>query len=181
MKEIELSKQGKKNKGKYKALVDDDIFDIVNQYSWSYQSGYANNGKMNIYLHRFIWELKYGEIPTGLEVEHIDQNRLNCKISNLRLATHSENACNITKYKNNTSGSRGISKVVYKYEKEDGSTSIYEKWHAEISKDQRKKTEKRYVKDFPYTDGGFEQAKEWIEQKSLELHKEFSIYNKPNK
>jgi hypothetical protein len=178
MKEIELSKKGTKYRGMYKALVDDDVFDIVDEYSWTYNSGYARNRKMNISLHRFIWTLKFGEIPSGLEVEHWDENGLNCTISNLRLATHSENVCNVTKRKDNKSGVKGICKKVKKREREDGSIYMHENWHAEIRKDYRKKTEKIYTKDFDYTAEGFEQAKKWIEQKSLEVHKEFSIYNK---
>ena len=172
MKEIELSKKGKKNKGKYIALVDDDLFDEVNQYDWCYQSaGYARNSKMNIFLHRFIWNLKFGDIPTGLEVEHIDRNKLNCCLSNLRLATRSENMCNIGKYKNNCSGFKGISKAVYKKKNKNGTIRTYERWRARINKDG-----KQYAKEFPYNDEGFEQAKAWYKQKSLELHKEFPTF-----
>jgi hypothetical protein len=182
MKEIELSKQGWKNKGKYVAFVDDDIFDEVNQYGWTYHNkGYAYNKKMKILLHRFIWQLKVGEIPEGLEIEHWDENKLNCQISNLRLATRSENNCNRTKLKNNTSGVKGIYKEVLKKEKEDGTYKEYTHWRAQISKDVGKKTEKAYSKRFDYTDEGFVQAKNWIKQKSLELQGKFSIYNKPKK
>ena len=184
MKEIELSKNGWKNRGKYKALVDDSLFDIVNQYDWSYRhDGYAErrdystNKPKKILLHRYIYELKYGKIPEELLVDHIDGNRLNCQTSNLRLATKSENGCNIKKQKNNASGFKGISKYVQK-QKMKGKTYIYKRWCAEISKDQGKRTEKRYTKYFPYTDDGLAQAKEWYKQKSLELHKDFSIFNK---
>ena len=177
MKEIELSKNGWKNRGKYKAYVDDDLFDIVNQYDWSYHNkGYAYNSKMKIQLHRYIYELKFGKIPEGLEVDHIDQDGLNCQISNLRLATYSENNCNKKNQKNNTSGSKGIYKEVRKYEKEDGSTSIYECWCVRIRKDK-----KAYAKYFPYTDEGFKQAQNWYKQMSLKLHGEFSIYNRDKK
>ena len=179
MKEIELSKNGTVNKGKYFAMVDDDLFEEVNKYDWTYANhGYARNSKMKIQLHRFIWTLKYGDIPEGFDIEHWDENKLNCQISNLRLATRSENNCNKTKQKNNKSGVKGISKEKRKKKRKDGSIHTWECWHAEISKDRRKKTEKRYQKRFPFTDEGFEQAKEWIKQKSLELHGEFSIYNK---
>ena len=179
MKKIELSKHGK-NKGKYFAMVDNDIFDIVNQYDWSYSNGYAKQSKLRTYLHIYIWTLKFGEIPADKEIEHWDENGLNCQISNLRLATSSENRCNVSKRKNNTSGVRGVSKEVNKKECQDG-IHIHEYWRARIAKDKRKKTKKEYSKTFPYTDEGLQQAKNWIKQKSLELHKEFSIYNKDDK
>lgn len=183
MKLIELSKKGTVNKGKYFAMVDNDIFEEVNQYDWSYNDGYAvrydfsTGKKKDILLHRFIYELKKGNIPEDKEVEHWDENGLNDQISNLRLATRSENQCNRTKLKNNTSGIKGISKKVSKgHCRKDGTYKEYTYWQAQIRKDK-----KTYGKSFEYTEQGFEQAKEWIKQKTEELHKEFSIYNKPKK
>jgi hypothetical protein len=134
MKEIELSKQGWKNKGKYVAYVDDEIFEEVNKYGWSYSNdGYASRtdrstGKeKHISLHCYIWNLKFGDIPSGLEVEHKDRNRLNCQISNLRLATRAENCRNKSKTKRNSSGYVGVSKEICKKEKEDG-IHIHKYW-----------------------------------------------------
>lgn len=178
MKELELSKRGKKNKGKFKALVDDDIFDELNKYDWTYNYDYAfrkdysKDKPNNIFLHRYIYELKNGEIPEGLEVEHINQDKLDCRLENLRLATHAENMCNKSKQKNNKSGYKGVHKDVRKWEYKD-KIYIYERWKAQITKDG-----KQYAKYFPYTDEGLQQAKEWYKEKSLELHKKFSIYNK---
>jgi hypothetical protein len=157
MKEIELSKKGKKNRGKYKAIVDDDIFDEVNRYNWSYSNaGYAvrydfSTGEQKaILLHRYIYELKYGKIPKGLEVEHKDQNGLNCQIINLRLATHKENMRNRSKRKNNTSGYIGVSKDVGKKKNKNG--TIWEKeywccqWQDNLGKSRQK--------SFPYDNVG---------------------------
>lgn len=180
MKELELSKKGK-NKGKYFALVDDDVYDEVNKYNWHYSytrdknDGYARNTKMNIYLHVYIWKLKNGDIPKGLEIEHKDENKLNCQLSNLRLASSSENHCNITKRKNNTSGVKGISKHAYKKFLKNGTEKEYTYWRARVTKDH-----KDYTKKFSFTDEGFEQAKEWIKNMSLEIQGEYSIYNKPD-
>jgi len=41
--------------------------------------------------HRLIWEAFNGKIPTNLELDHIDGDKHNNKLSNLRLVTHSEN------------------------------------------------------------------------------------------
>lgn len=47
--------------------------------------------------HRLIWILHFGEIPEGLEIDHIDGNRSNNRPENLRLVTHSENCKNSRK------------------------------------------------------------------------------------
>ena len=41
--------------------------------------------------HRLIWETFNGKIKSGLEVDHIDGNKHNNKLKNLRVVTHSEN------------------------------------------------------------------------------------------
>lgn len=154
MKEIELSKNGKKNKGKYKALVDDDIFPIVNQYDWTYYTkDYAYNSKMNILLHRYIWELKVGSIPEGLEVDHKDRKKLNCQIENLRLATRAENSRNKNKTKKNKSGYIGVSKHVQKKECQDG-IHIHKYWNCQWQDNLGKQRNK----NFPYDNVGLIQA-----------------------
>lgn len=54
--------------------------------------------------HRVVFCL-HAEIPLsaidGLEVDHKDQNKANNDPSNLRLATRSQNACNVSMYGNN--------------------------------------------------------------------------------
>jgi hypothetical protein len=65
-------------------------------------------------------------------VDHIDRNPLNNQISNLRLATYTENNRNISKKKNNTSGFIGVSKKVNKNECQDGihiNKYWYCSWH----------------------------------------------------
>lgn len=41
--------------------------------------------------HRLIWESFNGKIKSGLEVDHMDGDKHNNNLSNLRLLTHSEN------------------------------------------------------------------------------------------
>tara|TARA_R110000823_G_scaffold143424_1_gene273688 strand:+ start:2418 stop:3032 length:615 start_codon:yes stop_codon:yes gene_type:complete len=47
-------------------------------------------GKL-FYLHRLIWENFIGDIPEGLQIDHIDENPRNNNINNLRLITSREN------------------------------------------------------------------------------------------
>lgn len=59
--------------------------------------------------HRIIWLLKYGYLPE-CEIDHIDRNKLNNSISNLRLAPNNgaDNMQNKNTYKNNASGVPGV-------------------------------------------------------------------------
>lgn len=66
--------------------------------------------------HRLAWLYVHGEFPS-IFVDHINRNRSDNRIANLRLATMSENLHNIEKSKNNTTGYLGVSysKTAKKY------------------------------------------------------------------
>jgi hypothetical protein len=52
-------------------------------------------GQSHYRVHRLIWKLVYGEDPTeGIEIDHINRDRTDNRLANLRLATPSENANN---------------------------------------------------------------------------------------
>lgn len=90
------------------------------------RSGYrviSLNGKQHR-AHRLIWLILVGEIPNGYHIDHIDGNRANNHISNLRLATSVENQRNAKKRRDNTSGTKGVS-----FDKRSG------KWRYQIRKD----------------------------------------------
>jgi hypothetical protein len=61
------------------------------------------------YLHRVIYELANGQIPDKIQVDHVNRNGLDCRISNLRLATNTQNQANKGRSKNNASGFKGVS------------------------------------------------------------------------
>lgn len=62
----------------------------------------------NYMAHRLIWTHVYGEIEDGFFVDHADRNPTNNRISNLRLATISQNCFNTGFSSKNRSGARGV-------------------------------------------------------------------------
>lgn len=60
------------------------------------------------YAHRIAWILVKGEIPDGMEIDHIDHNPANNRISNLRLVTKEGNRKNRGRDSRNKSGFNGV-------------------------------------------------------------------------
>lgn len=84
----------------------------------------------NIRVHRIIWILIYGEIPSSHVVDHIDGNKLNNRISNLRLCTQNQNTLNRRMHSNNASGFKGVYF--------NDSPRNKKKWIAQIGVDKKK-------------------------------------------
>jgi hypothetical protein len=58
--------------------------------------------------HRLIWMYHNGDIENRLCIDHINQNRIDNRIENLRLATISQNTTNAKKQPTNTTGYKGV-------------------------------------------------------------------------
>lgn len=57
--------------------------------------GRTDSGKKiirHIQIHRLVWRVYRGEIPFGIEINHIDEDRENCSVHNLELTTPKENS-----------------------------------------------------------------------------------------
>jgi len=172
MKLIELSKNGKKNKGKYFVLVDDADYDWLNQWSWyacvEPNTVYAKrdlyietiNGKHiyeTISMHRLI----VGLTNEDLETDHIDRNGLNNQRENLRISTRGQNQANTKKRANTTSKYRGV--CTYKGKKD--------RWVAYFCSNG-----KTINLGFFYSE--IDAAMAW-DKKAKEIHKEFANLNFP--
>tara|TARA_R110002096_G_scaffold378564_1_gene572647 strand:- start:525 stop:1028 length:504 start_codon:yes stop_codon:yes gene_type:complete len=70
-------------------------------------------GKINIA--RLLWFFDNGVWPVG-EIDHIDGDTHNNKLSNLRVCSRSENAKNKKRYYNNTTGYKGVTRESYRGE-----------------------------------------------------------------
>ncbi len=68
------------------------------------------NGKYYKCLeHRVVYKYFFGQIPVGLEINHIDGIRNNNRIENLELVTHSQNILHALHVTKNHTGMKGSS------------------------------------------------------------------------
>ena len=85
------------------ALIDDEDFDRVNSHPWRLGnrgyplrkvyvrgSGARNPRYKTILLHRFI-----AEAPAGVQVDHVNGTKADCRRSNLRCCVNKENSRNM--------------------------------------------------------------------------------------
>lgn len=73
-----------------------DRIDVGLCWEWQGARSSLGYGQMAIdgsmkYVHRIVWELLVGEIPEGLEPDHLCTNPPCCNPDHLELVTHAEN------------------------------------------------------------------------------------------
>ena len=147
------------------AIVDDDDFAYLNQWRWKFNSRYAvrTSGGIShwktISMHRVIMNA-----PDGMEVDHINGEELDNRKENLRICTRSENVRNVGKYRNNTSGFKGVS---FDAEK------VTRKWRALIQVDKKLISLGRYATP--------EEAARVYDEAAKKYHGKFAQLNFPEK
>lgn len=104
--------------------------DVVGWPSHGYLS--VGIGMSQYFVHRIIWLWNKGYLPEN-EIDHIDRNRLNNRIENLREVNSMCNKRNTGLFKNNTSRVKGV--VFY---------AKRNKWTAQISLNNRTRSLGRY-------------------------------------
>lgn len=81
---------------------------------------------VNFMGHRLIWKMVHGHDP--VEIDHIDGDRLNNRVSNLRDVSRQQNNCNRRVRKDSSSGILGVYWIARK-----------KKWTSEVRLDNRKR------------------------------------------
>lgn len=97
-----------KNEGA--VIVDLDCVDIIQNYSWrKSDSGYACTARQHklIWMHRLLMGI-VEEDWTKIQVDHIDNDKLNNRMSNLRLCTIGQNLLNVSPRKDNLAQVSGV-------------------------------------------------------------------------
>lgn len=90
-------------------LIDVNDMELCKQYKWHISHyGYiigANKG-VQVKMHRFLLGAQKGEL-----VDHINNDKKDNRRSNLRLVDYSGNNQNVKKYRNNTTGFKGVYRI----------------------------------------------------------------------
>lgn len=120
MKQIKLT-QG------YFALVDDEDYELLNSRKWHVATRKCNSmyaiSTDGVLMHRAILNLT----DPSIKIDHKNQNGLDNRRCNLRIATIAQNACNIKAHTGSTSKYLGVS--IRKYKTKSGIVTL---WQATI-------------------------------------------------
>ena len=113
------------------------------------------------FTHRLAWLFVYGGSYGDVTIDHIDRNKLNNSIDNLRESSRSENCANIGLRRTNTSGYVGI---------------VYVPGERKAWKAQIRHNRKRFLVGYFLTP---EEAAKARDKKALELFGEYAYTNFP--
>jgi hypothetical protein len=118
-----------------------EAFTAVNDNGYFVGAVFAKN----LRAHRVVWALKHGEWPQG-QIDHINGNRLDNRLSNLRCVSHQANGKNQKLRSTNTSGLTGVDYV-----------ARLSKWRAQIIDNGKNK----YLGVYPTAEEALSVRREW--------------------
>jgi hypothetical protein len=104
-------------------LVDDRDYESLSQWKWSLFKGYPARCRKRLGVNRFVsMHREIVDPPKGVEVDHINGNKLDNRRENLRLSTRSQNQINQGLTRKNTSGYKGVTfhRVLNKWQSQIG-------------------------------------------------------------
>ena len=79
------------------ATYREDYYEELSRHTWSIQNGYPTNQTLGGGLHRYMMSKWYGEAvlsdmtARGFVVDHMNNNHMDCRISNLEFLKHNRN------------------------------------------------------------------------------------------
>jgi hypothetical protein len=97
------------------AIVDNADYDLLIQYPWHMHHEYAvttlkvylpNKRQTEISMQNMLFNL-----ANGMELDHVDGNKLNNQRQNLRICTHADNCKNRGMRSDSQSGRKGVSPI----------------------------------------------------------------------
>lgn len=116
-------------------LIDKDDYKFVKDYVWRVMGGYVYTGHKKesnlISMHRLVMEKNGFTIEDNKQIDHVNRNKTDNRKSNLKIVTASENLQNRGRFRNNTSGTKGV-------------TYVGGYWRATIGYDNKKHTVGNY-------------------------------------
>jgi HNH endonuclease len=79
---------------------------------WRHSGGYRQcmMGRKKCFVHRLAWLYVHGVIPVE-QIDHINGNRSDNRICNLRIATQKQNSANMKIRSSNKVGLKGVSRI----------------------------------------------------------------------
>ena len=122
-------------------------------------------------VHRILYQLYHQcDLYETELIDHIDGNKMNNNMNNLRVVNISQNKMNSKMYITNTSGYKHIT-----HQNGYDKGHFYECWHVNIRCKNRKQIQKR----FPYDENGLKAAITYRDEILNEYHGDYmGVYNK---
>ena len=146
------------------ALLLDPEYEYLRKSCSDNGHGYARlkhpETKKKVLLHRYLQELENITIPDGMVIDHADRNKANNQLSNLKIATTSQNNCNQGLRKDSTTGIIGLGPYTRPNRKQ--------MLQARVSVKSRKTESKLFAL------GQEQEAIAWLEETRARLHGDFA-------